>query len=955
MRGIGSDGKCRSQRAYCLFALKLLRMSTMDDELLNDFIVEANEHMADIENQFLSIEESGADVDVDLINEVFRGIHSIKGAAGFLGMTTINDLAHSLENILNKMRNLELEPNSQMIDVMLRAADRLQGLINDIQNSNDADVSEFVKALENIANGKADTPTATEPEPTPVVEAEPVTQEELVVQEEKALTEDEELDRQIEEAIAAKLVETNAKKEAAKEQAKQEAEPQVEPAPAQPPAAKKSKEKSDKKSTAPEASIRVSVGVLDKLMNLAGELVLSRNQLMQAIASREQQALETIASRLDQVTSEVQESIMQTRMQQIGSVFGKFPRVVRDLSSKLDKQCVLNIEGKEVEVDKTIIEAIGDPLTHLVRNSIDHGVEMPADREKAGKPAEGKMNLRAFYQAGKVRIEIEDDGAGIDPKKLKEKAVSKGVITAENAEQMGDREALRLIFHPGFSMAAKVTDVSGRGVGMDVVRTNIAKLGGTVDVESVIGEGTNIVITLPLTLAIIPSLIVQSQSDRFAIPQLNIAELVRLRPREIETRVGRIKDAEVLRLRGDLVPLIRLEEALEMDPPEDAAEENTSKTKRKTCEATNIIVVETGQQRFGIVVDALHDSEEIVVKPLGRHIQDCPCLSGATILGDGHVALILDVAGVAAHEKIPSNEELNKEKENKTINADEETQYMLLFSNHAEEHFAVTMDVISRIDRVRADQIDSVGGQELLQYRNTTMSLLRLENCITAKMADPKERLYVIVFEVAGKEVGLVAPFLEDIRDVAMTFDTVTFRERGVLGSMVLGEKTTRFIDLFELADIAHPEWHDDDEIAVTVNEDEQPPLVLLAEDSAFFRKQVTSMISERGYRVVDCEDGLIAWETLQSGEHDFDIVVTDIEMPNMNGFELAGRIKESKWSHLPVIALTSLAGAADVQRGIEVGIDDYQIKMDRDKLLKSLQNFAGTKAGNNRTALVSS
>ncbi|NOY29742.1 MAG: hybrid sensor histidine kinase/response regulator [Planctomycetes bacterium] len=911
----------------------------MDDELLNDFIVEANEHMADIENQFLSIEESGEDVDVDLINEVFRGIHSIKGAAGFLGMTTINDLAHSLENILNMMRNLELTPNSAMIDVMLRAADRLQGLINDIQNSNDADVSEFIQALESISNDKAEAA----PEPTPAVQ-------------EKPLTEDEELDRQIEEAIAAKLAETNAKKEATEKPPQQEAEPPVEPTPAPSPEAKKptptAKKSKDKKTAAPEASIRVSIGVLDKLMNLAGELVLSRNQLMQAIVTTDRTGLDVIASRLDQVTSEVQESIMQTRMQQIGSVFGKFPRIVRDLSSKLGKHCNLNIEGKEVEVDKTIIEAIGDPLTHLVRNSIDHGIEMPEGREKAGKPVEGTMNLRAFYQAGKVRIEIEDDGAGIDPKKLKEKAVSKGILTAEKAEQMNDREAVRLIFHPGFSMAAKVTDVSGRGVGMDVVRTNISKLGGTVDVESVVGQGTNIVITLPLTLAIIPSLIVQSREDRFAIPQVNIAELVRLRPAELEKRVGRIKDSEVLRLRGDLLPLIRLEEVLGMASKQGADEEQAETTAQPICKATNIIVVETGQHRFGVVVDALHDSEEIVVKPLGRHIQECPCLSGATILGDGHVALILDVAGIAAHEQVLGNEALDQENEKQTGNDEEETQHMLLFSNHAEEHFAVTMDVISRIDRVRADQIDSVGGQELLQYRNSTMSLLRLENCITAKMPEPGNRLYVIVFEVAGKEVGLIAPLLEDIRDITSTIDTATFRERGILGSMVLGEKTTRYVDLFELADIAHPEWRDADDV-VAVEEDEQPPLILLAEDSGFFRKQVTGMMTERGYRVVDCEDGLIAWETLQSGEHDFDLVVTDIEMPNMDGFELADRIKQSsKWNHLPVIALTSLAGAADVERGIEVGIDDYQIKMDRDKLLNSLQNFAGTKSGNNRPVL---
>ena len=932
----------------------------MADELLGEFVVEANEHLADIENQFLSIEESGADVDVDLINEVFRGIHSIKGAAGFMGLTKVNDLSHSLENLLNMMRNLELTPTSSIIDTMLQAADELQGLINDVENSNDIDVSEHVKALEAVAAGEAEVE-----ETAPVAEATPEPTPEPVV--EAPATEDvaeDDMDAAIAAAFAAQAANKAEKKSAktvaekAVEAAPTPAPVAVTPAPAPPkPVAKKKAKKKEagKKTAAPEANIRVPVGVLDKLMNLAGELVLSRNQLMQAISTKDSNSLDAIASRLDQVTTEVQESIMQTRMQQIGSVFSKFPRIVRDLSGKLTKQCALNITGKEVEVDKTIIEAIGDPLTHLIRNSVDHGVELPAVRKKAGKPEEGTMNLRAFYQAGKVRIEIEDDGAGIPPEKLKEKAVSKGILTQEQADAMSDRDAIRLIFHPGFSMAAKVTDVSGRGVGMDVVKTNIGKLGGTVDVESTVGKGTLIVITLPLTLAIIPSLIVQCREDRFAIPQVNIAELVRVRAVEVDQRIGQVQDAKVLRLRGNLLPLIDLSEVLDMSTVSETGpsqtEEVTATEAKKPRKAINIIVVETGEQRFGMIVDGLHDSEEIVVKPLSRHLQSCPCLSGATILGDGHVALILDVPGMAAHQEIRNDEELNAEEEKAAVNADEESQYMLLFSNHENEHFAVSMDIVSRIERIGTEQIDSVGGHELLQYGSATMPLMRLENCITAEAADATDRIYVIVFEANGKEVGLVVPTLEDIREVTTVIDQTTFIERGVHGSMVLDEKTTRFIDLFEIAEIAHPEWFED-QTAIVVEEDDHPPRILLAEDSTFFRKQVAAMITDRGYEVIDCEDGLIAWETLQSGDYEFDLIVTDIEMPNMNGFEFAERVKQSQWSHLPVIALTSLAGSADVQRGMDVGIDDYQIKMDRDKLLTSIQNFAGTKAGNNKREL---
>ncbi|MEM8944609.1 MAG: chemotaxis protein CheW [Planctomycetota bacterium] len=924
----------------------------MSDELWGEFVVESNEHMADIENQLLSIEESGADVDVDLVNEVFRGIHSIKGAAGFLGLTKVNDLAHNLENILNMMRNDQLVPTSPMIDVMLRAADKLQGLINDVENSNNEDVSSYITELEAIAAGESPAEPTSAPQATSEAVAEPLPETPAPA----AATEvsEDDMDAKIAAAFAAQAAaksEGDAEDESAATAAA--SEPQAVTTPAKAQSAPGKKDTTDKKPSV-EASIRVSVGVLDKLMNLAGELVLSRNQLMQAIGSSDRGSLDSIASRLDQVTSEVQESIMQTRMQQIGSVFSKFPRIVRDLSGKLGKQCALNIEGKEVEVDKTIVEAIGDPLTHLIRNSVDHGIESPADRAKAGKSEEGKMDLRAFYQAGKVRIEIEDDGAGIDPEKLKSKAVSKGILTQERADQMGDREAIRLIFHPGFSMAAKVTDVSGRGVGMDVVKTNIAKLGGTVDIESNIGQGTLIIITLPLTLAIIPSLIVQCRHDRFAIPQVNIAELVRVRSEELDQKIGTVQDAEVLRLRGSLLPLIRLSDVVNMsDKSPDESTEESADGEDAVREAINIIVVETGEQRFGIIVDGLHDSEEIVVKPLSRHLQDCPCLSGATILGDGHVALILDVAGIAASEGIRCDEELESEDQQDTSRSDEDTQYMLLFSNHDNEHFAVTMDIVSRIDRIRTDQIDSVGGQELLQYRDTTMPLVRLENCITAQPPEAADRLYVIVYEAGGNEIGLLVPRLDDIRDVTTAIDQVTFTERGVLGSMVLDEHTTRMVDLFEVAEIAYPDWFED--AKVVAEENDLPPLVLLAEDSGFFRKQVAAMIKDHGYRVIDCEDGQIAWDVLQSDEYEFDVVVTDIEMPNMNGFEFAERIKtSSKWSHLPVIALTSLAGSADIQRGIEVGIDDYQIKMDRDKLLNSLQNFSGKKSGNNKPVLQS-
>ncbi len=888
----------------------------LDLELLGDFVVESNEHLSDIENQFLAIEEAAPEIDVDLVNQVFRGIHSIKGAAGFMGLTKVNELGHNLENVLNMLRNRELAPDSQIVDVMLRAADRLKSMIQAVETSNDVDVSSHVAELIAIAEGHAaakgaapaaeielpEMPATVRTAPTPVA-----------MLDDAAFCTAPVLEVVPPPAVTAPSIPVAA--------------PVAKAAPAEvaaPAAAANA-----------DQSIRVSVGVLDCLMNLAGELVLSRNQLMQAIGSGEKSGLDTISARLDQVTSELQEAIMQTRMQQIGTVFGKFPRVVRDLSTKLGKQIDLVVEGKEVEVDKTIVEAIGDPLTHLIRNSVDHGVELPADRVAKGKPAKGTITLRAFYQAGKVRIDITDDGGGISPQRLKDKAVSQGILTPERAAQMSDRDAVRLIFAPGLSTAKEVTDISGRGVGMDVVRTNITKLGGTVDVESTLGVGTSIIVMLPLTLAIIPSLIVQVGEERFAIPQVSIAELVRVRDSERSKRLGRVKDAEVLRLRGHLLPLVRLDKAL-----------GFAANDVKEHGAINIIVVDSGQTRFGIVVDGLHDSEEIVVKPLGRHFDNCTCLAGSTILGDGHVALILDIPGIAARQELrgDAKPEAAGEAGDGEAGSEADKQALLLFENGPRDYFALPMDIISRIERVKLDQLDSVGGHEVLQYRNTTLPILRVEKHISAKPIAEQESVCIVVFNIRDREVGLVAPVLQDIREVTAVVDTTTFRQPGLIGSLVLDGRATRLIDLFELAEIAHPEWFAEDKKQV-VEENCVPPLILLAEDSGFFRNQVLKLLESKGYRVEACEDGLIAWDKLSSGEYDIDLVVTDIEMPNMNGFELCQRIKaNARWKHLPVIALTSLAAAADMQRGIDAGIDDYQIKMDKDKLLVALQNFCDHK-----------
>ncbi|MCA9127690.1 MAG: chemotaxis protein CheW [Planctomycetales bacterium] len=919
-------------------------MQFEDQEIIDEFVIESTEHLSDIEGQLLTIEAGGADIDVDLVNTVFRGVHSIKGAAGFLGLTTINKLAHSLENVLNLMRERKLVPTPAIVDVMLRSSDELRGLLLNVAESNDQIVDSFIKSLESIAAGLPET-TAVNTAKVDNASASASRSTDAGGERTNAATATSKKKRPANKRRSSSNSTSKGKADAAepsetrlatqvpvenvqRAQADDEIKPQ---APAQLPVSDpvQSSNLSTTKSNT-ESNIRVSVESLDRLMNLAGELVLGRNQLLQSIDVGAKIGLEAVAAKINQVTCELQDAIMQTRMQPIGNVFTRFTRVVRDLSAKLGKQCDLKIEGKEVEVDKTIVEAIADPLTHLVRNAVDHGLESPEARVAKGKDAQGLLQLRAFHQSGKVCIEISDDGAGINVDVVKAKAVEKGLITHDQSVEMHDRDAFRLIFMPGFSTAATISDVSGRGVGMDVVRTNIEKLGGTVEIDSKLGLGTKIQVTLPLTLAIIPSLIVHCSDNRFAIPQVNIVELVRVRSGEAETRIGKLKDAEVLRLRGSLLPLVRLNDALSIQQAGAPSED--------LDDSLNIVVVETGQQRYGMIVDGLFDSEEIVVKPLGRHLKECRFLSGATILGDGRVALILDVAGIAHHVKLGiTSEQTRRESNTEALEANRgDTQSLLLFSTSPEEQFALPMGVVSRIERVQNTQLRRVGQQLLLQYPNSSLPLISLPDYIHCQPAEQQERMFVVVFEAFGKEVGLIAPILKDIRNVTAVVDDITLKEPAVIGSLVIDEQTTRMLDVHDLVTLVHPEWarqtKKETEEAIVRNR------ILLAEDSKFFRNQVKKHLEDHGYAITEAVDGQEAWDKLTESPKDFDIIVTDIQMPRMNGFELCELIKQNaETCNLPVIALTSLAGDDDMRRGLECGVDDYQVKMDREKLLQAV------------------
>lgn len=889
-----------------------------DSDLLFEFVEESRDHLADIETQLLQIEACGAEINDDLVNTVFRAIHSTKGAAGFLGLTQINEVSHRFENVLNNVRDHKLIPDPFNVDVMLKSADCLRNLIEAVETSNDTDNGEVIALLDQVLAGgsvrPSDAGNGTDPTP-PLAEtgdSDTLTTAQAILETTKSVvTLELAADATQAPAIPSEMATVTA---------------DAQPAPVATNArAVASAKPSETRASAPsgEATIRVGVRVLDRLMNLAGELVLCRNQLLRALGEHQSSTpqLDSIASGMDQVTTELQESIMQTRMQPIGNVFGKFPRIIRDLSSSLGKQINLNLEGTEVEVDKTIVEAIADPLTHLIRNSCDHGIELPADRLAAGKDAGGDISLRAYHQAGKVMIEIVDDGAGIDPDRIRELAVKKSVITVEMAEQMNDSDAINLIFAPGFSTAAEVTAISGRGVGMDVVRTNIEAIGGSVEVKSEFGKGSMIQITLPLTLAIVPSLIVKVAQQRYALPQSNIIELVRTDG--IEKRIECVSNAEVLRLRGKLIPLVRLRETLGLETPETEVD----------AEQDQMVVVEAGRNRFAMAVDAVLDSEEIVVKPLGRHLSNLPLLAGATILGDGEIAMILDSAGIANRVALSSDsEEANEDngKEQLASGTSEDTR-LLLIATSEQDDFAIPMDLVSRIERIESAEIDSVGSHKVLRYQGGTLPLVSIEDVVKVNEAVLPEHVHIAVFKIGETEVGLIAPLLRDIQKFDLSRNAAEHQEDGVAGIIVINDVTTRLLDLYGLSKHALPSWFAPE---LQDTPEEIDGRVLVVEDSKMFRSFIVKALSEAGYTISECEDGVEAWSLLRR-DNAFDLVITDIEMPNMDGIELTTMIRGDASTHgLPVIALTSLTDDATRQRGIAAGVDDYQVKMNKPELL---------------------
>ncbi len=883
------------------------------DDLLSEFLTETNEGLGVLDVELVKLEQNPNDP--ELLSNIFRLMHTIKGTCGFLGLPRLEAVAHSGENVLGRVRDGELPVTPGIVSIILECLDRIREILSVLETTEaepEGDDSNLIARLDAIAEG--DVPDAGDAIVAPQPAAAP---------EGEAAAAPESPTRNADEGALDKVVQLA---EAAAAEPVREPEPAA-CAPATPAAAEAEVPKETKESSVANQSIRVNVDLLENLMTMVSELVLTRNQLLQILRSQKETEFAAPLQRLNHVVSELQEGVMKTRMQPIGNAWAKLPRIVRDLAHELGKKIDLNMRGAETELDRQVLELIKDPLTHMVRNSADHGLESIADRRRAGKSETGTIVLNAYHEGGHIIIEIADDGKGLNVQGIKRKAIANGLASEAEMDGLNDQQIMQFIFKPGFSTAEKVTAVSGRGVGMDVVRTNIERIGGTIELSSTPGKGTKFTIKIPLTLAIVSALIVECGNERFAIPQISVVELVRTSSRS-ENQIERIKDTPVLRLRNRLLPLVHLKELLRLDDGLGVA----ALDKQEAKDDHFIVVTQVGTYTFGIIVDRVFDTEEIVVKPVAPILRDIQLFSGNTILGDGSVVMILDPNGIASQTGEISVTDAHDQAVEQRFTRREDEVALLVFRSGDKSPKAVPLALVARLEEIDLAQVEDSNGQQVVQYRGVLMPLVSME---PERQLGQEGRQPVLVFADRGRSMGLVVDEIVDIVEGRLNVE-LTGERPGFVGSAVVAGKATDIIDAGYYLTQAFRNWFDV-ELSQGFGEG-NANRVLLVDDSPFFRNLLAPLLTTAGYEVTTVDGAEEALQLCEAGK-DFDVIVSDIEMPGMNGFEFAQQVRGNRWAETPIVALTSHASPRDVARGREVGFADYVAKLDRDALLNSLHD----------------
>ncbi|MEQ8319808.1 MAG: chemotaxis protein CheW [Rhodospirillales bacterium] len=908
------------------------------DDLLQEFIAEATENLAVIDQELVRLEQNPNDAEI--LGNIFRLVHTVKGTCGFLGLGRLEKVAHSGENVLGKFRDGELDVSPNAVTIILECIDRIRDILSAIEETGsepEGDDSKLIKNLDDLLLGDAPGATA----------ADAGTSDISADDENGTIT--------MNEFGAPVAAEFMAEFEAATNTApisqeastpEQDVQPEASPltesssadSTALPPCDAPSAEEDEaaeaapaqkRESVATTSSLRINVDVLENLMTLVSELVLARNQLLQMVRGYDDHEFAVPLQLLSHITTDLQEGVMKTRMQPIGNAWSKLPRIVRDLSVAQGKKIDLVMQGAETELDRQILDLIKDPLTHMVRNSADHGLESPEDRIAAGKPESGTINLNAFHEGGHIIVEISDNGRGLNTERIRQKIIEKKILPESGARALSDQQVQQYIFHPGFSTAEKVTNVSGRGVGMDVVRTNIEQINGSIDLMSVQGEGTTVTIKIPLTLAIISALLVKCKSERFAIPQFSVLELVRTAPNS-EHQIEYIQQMPVLHLRNQLLPLIRLDQLLGLDDPDE-----DSKT-----EDSFVVVTKTGNSTFGIIVDKVFDTEEIVVKPVSPILRNIKQFSGNTILGDGSVIMILDPNGIAASIGDIDTNLKTKADNDKSASVDEKKLPLLLFKGEGDEPMAVPLVLVARLEDIPANEIERSGGYNLVQYRDTLMPLVSLGEGNTL---DERESHPVLVFADRGRQFGLVVNEVLDIVDDTINVEMPSIR-KGTLGSAVINGRATEVLDsAYYIQKALGDSFVANSNPAAGLTG--QRPRTLLVDDSNFFRSLISPLLSVEGWDVTAVSSAKDALALRDAGE-EFQLIISDIEMPEIDGFSFASNVRnDGRWQSTPLIALSSKTTVNDINRAHEIGFTDYVAKNDREGLIRSIRSVLTDKA----------
>ena len=855
------------------------------DDLLAEFLTEANESLAGLDEALLTLERVPGDRAT--VGLIFRLVHTIKGTCGFLGLPRLEKVAHSAENVLGLVREGSLTVTPDLVTAVFQAMDVMKAIVGALAATGaepPGNDSEIIAVLDAIFAGELPPNASVQP----LVAVAP-------------------LDEVVEPAP-------------------------IEPSPTPPSAPSVGIDTTRVDLSTTEASlaaptIRVTVGVLENLMTLVSELVLTRNQLLQISRTTKEAVYSAPVQRLSQITSDLQEGVMKTRMQPIGSAWSKLPRLVRDLAQELGKPMELRMLGAETEIDRQVLELVRDPLTHMVRNSADHGLELAAERRAAGKPATGTITLNAYHEGGHITVEIADDGQGLPIDRIKAKVLSKGLATEAELAAMSPAAIQRFIFNPGFSTAAQVTSVSGRGVGMDVVKTNIERIGGTIELDSRAGAGTTFTIKIPLTLAIVSALIVESANERFAIAQSSVAELAHAEQIQQGTQgkpgqalIEQIDGTCILRLRDRLLPLVTLSELLKLP----------AAIPMEGRRGMYVVVVSVGSGSLGIVVDRVFDTEEIVVKPVAPMLRDIAMFSGNTVLGDGAVIMILDPNGIARAVNIVSGGAGRATPiTSKSGTKSEDEMSILVFRAGSKAPKAVPLGLVARLERIPAARIEHANGRFVTQYCGKLMPLVPFADDFTT---EERPDCPVLVFTEGDRSVGLLVDEIVDVVDDTLIVE-MGGAHPGVLGTAVVNGAATEVVDTVYWLSQAGQDWFQSKPAGKRGN-----ARLLVVEDSAFFRNMLIPALSSAGYHVT-AVNGAAEALALRSAGTAFDAIISDIEMPGMDGLEFARAARsDGLWTNVPMIALSGRVTPADIEAGLAAGFTHYMPKFDREALLDRLR-----------------